>query len=418
LIVRSRQAWVTPLPQWRAKAPLTARDWRERFSHADPYRIGLEDEVFLHDEASGDLAWLPQELRAQIEEQAGFASELPAGQIEIITPPCKTVPTAMSYIARGRSALASLLAGTARPLAAGTHPTARLPLRMTPRTRYREIEDEYAWAARRGLAAGLHVHVSVPGADRAVAVHDALRSYVPLLTALASNAPFLEGTDTGLASVRPKICEGLPRQGLPPALGNLEGLVRLLEWGAASGAFPDSSHLWWEVRLNSQHGTLELRAPDTQTCVDHAEAIAALAHALIVSLAERFDSGETLAVHDQVRLEENRWRALRHGVHGYTANPVSGVSEPVSVALERLIDELMPVARRLGCERGLGFARGMLANNGSDRQREIACREGPDALVDWLVRETVNGSTSGGVASSSDDQGARDFADETQLPTA
>ena len=40
---------------------------------------------------------------------------------------------------------------------------------------------------------------------------NALRERLPLLAALAANAPFYEGRDSGLASVRPKLGELLPR---------------------------------------------------------------------------------------------------------------------------------------------------------------------------------------------------------------
>ena len=54
-------------------------------------------------------------------------------------------------------------------------------------------------------------------ADRALAVYNALRSYLPEIAALAANAPFYEGADTGFASVRPQIAGLLPRQGVPPS---------------------------------------------------------------------------------------------------------------------------------------------------------------------------------------------------------
>ena len=68
------------------------------------------------------------------------------------------------------------------------------------------------------LTCGLHVHVAVSGADRALAVYNALRSYLPELLALGANAPYYDGEDSGLATVRAKLNQSWPRAGVPPAL--------------------------------------------------------------------------------------------------------------------------------------------------------------------------------------------------------
>ena len=146
--------------------------------------------------------------------------------------------------------------------------------------------------ARRQLVCALQVHVAVGGADRTLAVYNALREHLPELAALAANAPFHAGADTGLASIRPKISEGLPRQGIPPAFASWDELAAELRWGTTAGALPELALWWWELRPHLSHGTLELRVPDAQTTVAEAAAVAAVAHALVVRLAERHDAGE------------------------------------------------------------------------------------------------------------------------------
>ncbi len=139
--------------------------------------------------------------------------------------------------------------------------------------RYDLTADEYGDIARSQLVCALQVHVAVGGADRTLAVYNGLRPWLPLVAALAANAPFHAGRDTGLASIRPKIGEQLPRQGIPPAIGSWEAFAAALAWGAASGAVPEPRRWWWELRPHPAYGTLEVRVPDAQSTVAEAGAV-------------------------------------------------------------------------------------------------------------------------------------------------
>ena len=118
-------------------------------------------------------------------------------------------------------------------MTAGAHPfTAELGV-LTDDPRYVRTLDEYGERARRQLVAGLHLHVSLGGADRTLAVYNALRSHLPELAALAANAPFHAGRDTGLASIRPTIAVYLQRQGVPPHIPSWEWFADALQLGRA-----------------------------------------------------------------------------------------------------------------------------------------------------------------------------------------
>ena len=84
----------------------------------------------------------------------------------------------------------------------GAHALTRDPGPVSSAQRYRRIAADHPWAAQNVLTCGLHVHVAVSGADRALAVYNALRSYLPELLALGANAPYYGGEDSGLATVR------------------------------------------------------------------------------------------------------------------------------------------------------------------------------------------------------------------------
>jgi carboxylate-amine ligase len=231
----------------------------------------------------------------------------------------------------------------------------------------------------------LQVHVAVGGADRSLAVYNGLRPWLPLIAALAANAPFHDGRDTGMASIRPKIGELLPRQGIPPAIGSWESFADALAWGAASGAVPDARRWWWELRPHPSFGTLEVRVPDAQSTVEDAAAVAALVHALAGRLAERFDAGEPLPTADTWRLEENRWSAARRGMDAELADLETGVRTPARECLASLVAELAPVAARLGCADELAATARLAAANGAARQREAASDGGVRAAAAWMA---------------------------------
>ncbi len=227
-------------------------------------------------------------------------------------------------LAQARADLAAAVAGRFRLAGAGAHPFAAGSGPLNPGPRYEAIGAEYAAVARRQLVFGLHVHVAVRGADRALAVYNALRSYLPELAALAANAPFYEGRDSGLASVRSRISGLLPRQGVPPALDSFEAYAEALRWCG----FDDPRQWWWELRLHPVFGTVEVRVPDTQRTVADSAAIATVVHALASDLAARHDAGEALPVAESWRIDQNRWSACRHGLEGEMTDLVSGDAPP------------------------------------------------------------------------------------------
>jgi carboxylate-amine ligase len=339
---------------------------RKRFDDVTALTIGLEEEVMLVDPDS--LDHLPR--AEEVVERAAdprFKLELPASQLEIVLPPTGTVAESIAALAAARCDLAAAAEGVGLLLAAGVHPFAA-PLGVLNRgERYRAIAREYGDVARMQLVCALQVHVAVGGQERALAVYNALRSHLPELAALAANAPFYAGRDTGLASVRPQIGELLPRQGVPPAFASWDDFADALRWGG----FP-AAQWWWELRPRPALGTLELRVPDTQTTVADAAAVAALAHSLVAWLAERHDAGDLPRPAPTWQIEENRWAACRHGLDGVFADLATGARLPVRELLAERIEALAPTAARLGCAGELGEAKRLLGANGAERQRAAA----------------------------------------------
>jgi glutamate---cysteine ligase / carboxylate-amine ligase len=358
---------------------------RDAFERDGPMTVGLEEELMLLDPDDHDLLARADDVLERLRGDARFKPEMPAAQLEIMLPELCTVGEAAGALARAREDLSAAAGGLGVLAGAGAHPFASVEGELARGARYGAIEREYGAVARRQLVFGLHVHVAVRGADRALAVFNAMRSYLPEIAALAANAPFYSGVDSGLASVRPKLADLLPRQGVPPAAASWEQLEEELRWGRRIGAIDASgSGWWWELRLHPVHGTVEVRVPDTQTTVAETAAVASVVHALVADLAGRHSAGEPLAPAPVWRIEENRWSACRHGLDGTLADLRTGELTPTRERLAALLDALEPAAARVGAE--LAGARELVAANGAIRQREAGADGGPAAVAAWLAR--------------------------------
>jgi carboxylate-amine ligase len=364
----------------------------ERFDAATALTLGLEEELMLLDPESLDLAPRADAALAMLDGDQRFVRELPASQIETLTTPAQTVPDAMAQLAAARRDLAARLDRVAVLAASGTHAFAPPLGELNRAEHYDSLAARYGDIARRQQVFALQIHVAPGSADTALAVYNALRSYLPELAALAANSPFHGGVDTGHAAYRAKLAELLPRQGVPPAIASWDDHAAELAWGQAGGALPGPGGWWWELRPHHALGTLELRVPDAQTTVADAAAVVAFAHSLIAWLIERHEAGERLPIAPTWRINENRWFAVRDGLDATLADLESDA--PAVQARERigsLVEALEPVAARLGCSRELGEVAELLAENGAERQRRIAADSGVTGLVEWQQAEFLRG---------------------------
>ena len=355
---------------------------RATFDAVEPLTVGLEEEAVLADPVT--LAPLPRatEVLGRLGGDPRFKLELPAAQLEIVLPPTATVAESARELAKGRRELAAAAEPVGVLLAAGTHPLAPPRGALNTGEHHAAIAAEYGAVAELQGVCALQVHVAVGGHARTLAVYNALRSHLPELAALAANAPYYAGEDSGLASVRPKIADLLPRQGVPPAVASWDELAAAHAWGEAAGAVPVPGRWWWELRPHLQHGTLELRVPDAQATVADAAAVAAFAHALVAWLAERHDAGDLPAPDPTWRIEENRWQACRYGLDGAFADLRTGEPAPARERLAERFEQLAPSAVAIGCASELERARELLRENGAERQRRAG---GPhDATVQLL----------------------------------
>ncbi len=256
---------------------------------------------------------------------------------------------------------------------AGTHPFALWEdQRISGRPRYRDLINALRFVARQEVIFGLHVHVGMDDADKAIHVANGMRLHVPLLLALSANSPFWRGQATGLASTRMPIFRQFPRVGMPPAYRDWKDFDERIGAMVEAKTVEDYTYLWYDVRPHPNFGTVEVRAMDGQTRVEHTLGLAALIQAMAKELAEHFESGEKLSEYPFEMLDENRWVASRHGLDGEMVDLPSYERVPTRDLARRVLDRLRPHVEALGSEAELAGIDDILEKgNGAHRQAVV-----------------------------------------------
>ncbi len=264
--------------------------------------------------------------------------------------------------------------------AAGLHPLARWrELEHAEKPRYRSQLDRIQYPQHRNTTAGLHVHVGVDDADKAVWVANEIRWYLAPILALSANSPYWNGFDTGLQSARAKIFEALPNTGVPTTFDSYEAFDRFERRMLESGSIDDRGELWYDVRPHSELGTVEVRAPDGQADPERILTFVEYVHALVIDLCERYEDGENGFKHRRELLDENKWRAIRHG------QDAEFISQDRSETLD-----LETICTREADRLDLPQLRSVLdQESGAKKQRRIRNEDGPDALCDALLLERM-----------------------------
>jgi carboxylate-amine ligase len=352
--------------------------------------VGVEEELMLVDPASGRLLARIEDVLRRVDGDERIRAELRAAQVELVTRPYLSSADVGRELAVARLELAAALGDEMALIGCGAHPTTIGVGPVTNGERYREIARDNPWAARTMLTCGLHVHVALADGDRALAVYNALRSFLPEFAVLSANSPYSEGSYTGVASARLQLNRSLARFGVPPIFQDWAAYAEFTEWGRVSGTIPDPSYHWWDLRLHPGYGTLELRVCDTQTEIGDTVALVALAQTLVAWLAQRYDAGEPLPVHDGHRITESVWLGMRAGAPAELLDLDTGERQPTVDRITALLEALAPTAGELGTWWELTRLLTLAVARGADRQEKAVREQGLCRLVDWLARGTLD----------------------------
>lgn len=206
--------------------------------------LGIEEEFFIVD-AEGRPTSGTDELVYESEPpeilDGRLDHELFKFVVETQTPTVDSLSEAREALAAVRSALVEHADRHGFSIAAaGLHPAAKWrELEHAEKPRYRAQLDRIQYPQHRNTTAGVHVHVGVDDADKAVWIANELRWYLPIMLALSANSPYWNGFDTGLGSARAKIFEGLPNTGVPTAFEDFEAFQRFERTMVETGSIND-----------------------------------------------------------------------------------------------------------------------------------------------------------------------------------
>jgi glutamate---cysteine ligase / carboxylate-amine ligase len=368
---------------------------RERPADGE-FRFGIEEEYFLADKSSGEVALRTPEglfTAAHLATEGLAAREFLQSQIEVATRPLHSLANAKCELSYARKVLAYMASAHGLAIqACGTHPTADWrQVAQSDHQRYDKVMHDLQMIGQRNMLCGMHVHVELPDASRRIEIMRRLLPFLPLFLALSASSPFWHGRPTGLKAYRLAAYDELPRTGIPEVFyseAEYDAYVRAL---VDARSIEDASYIWWMVRPSTKYPTLELRAPDCCTRLDDGIAIAALYRVLVRHLYLNQTTEERVAGVLRAMAVENKWQAQRHGVRATFAT-LEG-PRTVSDILEEVIDATANDAAALNCEAEVAHCRAIVAEGTSaDTQLEIFAEGDHSAMrrvTEWLSATTL-----------------------------
>ena len=362
---------------------------REGFDAGVDFTVAVEEEFAILDPRTHDLVNRFEELfeAAQGTELEGqVVGELIASEIEVRSGRCENFAEAAATMAERRRQLLELAGRFDVDLCAtGTHPWSPWQeQRIIDTPHYRRNDELLRYVVWRNNSFGLHVHVGIRGADRAIAVTNALRSYLPELLAVSASSPFVEGVYTYLHSARTEIFTRMfPRCGVPDLFDDWQGYEDYVRFLYKTGSITEHTQLWWSVRPHLAFSTVEIRICDGQPELAEAQGLAALLYALTARIARAVDEGEPLPAHPHGLIEENLWRAIRYGLSQDFIDLDRGTVLPTRKRIEDLIAWIGPVADELGVSSYL------VVPERNPAERQIARHEAGESMEEIYAQEIL-----------------------------
>jgi glutamate---cysteine ligase / carboxylate-amine ligase len=362
---------------------------REGFDGGQDFTVAVEEEFAILDPADLGLVNRFEDFQAAAkgtDVEDHLVGELIASEVEVRTGRCENFAEAAATMVDRRRQLLELAGKLDGALCAvGTHPWSPWQeQRIIDTPHYRRNDEILRYVVWRNNTFGLHVHVGIKGADRAIHVTNALRGFLPDLLAYSGSSPFVEGVYTYLHSSRTEIFTRMfPRCGVPDVFRDWTEYEDYIRFLYATGSITEHTQLWWSVRPHLAFPTVELRICDGQPELAESQALAAFMFALTARIARALDEGEPLPDYPHRLIEENLWRAIRHGLSGELIDLGTGDVLSARARIEQLLEWTLPVAEELGA------ASLLTVPGASPAERQIARHEAGESMREIYAQEVL-----------------------------
>ena len=364
-----------------------------KFNPSKEPTVGVEVESQIVDKSTGDLVNIAENIVNGYGNEERVKHELYLSTVEVTSSPALDTNNTYSELSSIFKDILELAnKNNAGLIATGTHPFAlyedQVITNVNPR--YEEFANKYGWAVRRLLTFGMHVHVGMDSKEKAVAVHDEIRKYLPLVLALSACSPFWRGKDTELYCSRLSVFQGLPNTGLPEPYyewREYEQSLQTLVEADIIKAGVGYRQIWKDVRIHPAYGTIEVRIADSMPSLIDTVAVATFVQSLAIYIGNKWEDGNLPPPTPNWLIERNRWAAIKEGLNANFIIDLEGRTKPIKEVIKDLTKEIKPIAESLGSLNRLNELENIFkSDNMVENMRNFHKKESLDGLVKELQK--------------------------------
>ena len=364
-----------------------------KFTPSKDPTVGVEVESQIVDKSTGDLVNIAENIVNGYGNEERVKHELYLSTVEVTSSPALDTNNTYSELSSIFEDILELAnKNNAGLIATGTHPFAlyedQVITNVNPR--YEEFANKYGWAVRRLLTFGMHVHVGMDSKEKAVAVHDEIRKYLPLVLALSACSPFWRGKDTELYCSRLSVFQGLPNTGLPEPYyewREYEQSLQTLVEADIIKAGVGYRQIWKDVRIHPAYGTIEVRIADSMPSLIDTVAVATFVQSLAIYIGNKWEDGNLPPPTPNWLIERNRWAAIKEGLNANFIIDLEGRTKPIKEVIKDLTKEIKPIAESLGSLNRLNELENIFkSDNMVENMRNFHKKESLDGLVKELQK--------------------------------